>query len=128
MIESDYAVNFGTGQIEAPGNLRNRAFGDVPQCRLDGVQHFDEWPGTAFQLPDDAEDGFGVVWGQCMSHATGNVTARTARQPIDDANPCYRTGLYVAGFISAGDRRTGCVNSTALRQNGEPAHHGGLIH
>ncbi len=63
MIESDYAVNFGTGQIESLGNHRNRALGDISQCRLNGVQHLDERPGTAFQLADDAEDGFGVVWG-----------------------------------------------------------------
>jgi hypothetical protein len=58
MIESDYTVNFGTGQIESLGNHRNRALGDVSECRLDSVQHLDERPGSAFELPDDAENGF----------------------------------------------------------------------
>jgi hypothetical protein len=47
---------------------------------------------------------------------------------MDDANPSYRSGLYVAGFISTGDRQTERPNFTTRRQNGEAAHHSGLIH
>jgi len=60
VVERDYAVNLGAGNIQSLGDERNRPLRHIAQGGLNGVQHFEERARTAFEVRHDAADGIGM--------------------------------------------------------------------